>query len=241
VLRTADFELTAVRLVAFTPNRTDFKPSAILATVLGKYAKRFDGPPQALPLPEDAPPEFPRIRLTSADGSWGFAASLLSITSSWSLKQTQREKTTALRRVVAACREPVEHHIHENDVRVGRLGLVITRVCRVGQPAQTLIERFCRDEVKDPISPDAPLRNSRNFELHNHKRYALSNNLTVNSWVRCKTGTIGKDTTPVVTVEQDINTLAEETEKSDFKVEEIASFLNMSVNESETVLGKYFP
>jgi len=241
VLQAGDFKLTAVRLVAFTPNLADFNPSGVLAAVLSKFAKRFDGELQAIPFPKEAPPDIPRIQLASTDGTWGFAASPSRITSSWNLKEEERDETGALACVVTSCREPIEPHVRENDVRVGRLGLVITRVCQVEHPAQALIERFCSDEAKDPGSPDAPLRKSRNFEIHNHKRYESPTGLTVNSWVRCRTGTVGKDTSPVVTVEQDVNTLAEEVEERTFSVEEIASFCDTGVNEADTILRKYFP
>lgn len=195
-----DFKLTAVRLVAFTPNLADFNPSAVLAAVLGTFAKRFDGNVQAIPVPEGVPPDFPGIQLASRDGSWGFVASPSSIASSWSLKEEESEEAGALNRIVAACREPIEHHIRKNGSRVGRLGPVIARLCRVERPAEVLVGRFSRDEVKDPTSPDAPLRNSLNFEIHNHKQYQFLAGLTVNSWVRYRTGVFGKNASPVLTV-----------------------------------------
>jgi len=241
VPRAGDFKLNAVRLVAFTPNLGDFDPSAVLAAVLGTFAKRFDGSVQAIPLPEDVPPDFPRIQLASRDGSWGFVASPSSIASSWSRKEEVSEEAGALSRIVAACREPIEHHVRKNGVRVGRLGLVIARLCQVERPAKVLVERFCRDDMKDPSSPDAPLRNSLNFEIHNHKRYEFPAGFTVNSWVRCRTGALSKDGSPVLMVEQDINTLTEEMRDRTFIVDEITAFYDTGVNEAETIFEKYFP
>lgn len=241
MLKASDFKLTAVRLVAFTPNLVDFKPSAVLAAVLSKFSKRFDGSVQAIPLPEEAPPDIPRIQLASSDGGGGFTASPSRTTSSWKLKEGEGKEAAALAQVVKYCTEPIDRHVCENDIQVGRLGLVITRLCQVEHPAQTLIERFCNEEVKSPSLPDAPLRNSRNFEIHNHKRYESPSGLTVNSWVRCRTGSIGEDATPAVTVEQDINTLAEEIDERTFSAEEITSFCDIGVSEAETILNKYFP
>jgi len=111
--------------------------------------------------------------------------------------------------MVEKCLEPVDQHIEENGVHVARLGIVITRAVQLDSPAQVLIDRFCNERVKDPDSPEAPLRNPLNFEIHNHKRYEISlpsQGLTVNSWVRCKTGTDGPEDSPAVIVEQDLNT-----------------------------------
>jgi hypothetical protein len=191
---------------------------------------------------DDVPPDFPRIQLGSRDGRWGFAASPSRIASSWSLKEEETEKAGALNQIVAACREPLEHHVRKNGVRVGRLGLVIVRLCQVEHPAQVLVERFCRDEMKDPGSPDAPLRNSLNFEIHNHKRYTFpAGGLTVNSWVRCRTRALAKDQSPVLMVDQDINTLTEEMRERTFSLDDIASFYDTGVHEADAILGKYFP
>jgi hypothetical protein len=239
-LRAGDFGLAAVRLVAFTPQLADFNPSAVLAVVLGKYAKRFDGDVQAIPLPEGVPPDIPRIELASSDGRWGFAASPSRITSLWNAKKA--DETADLNSVVTDCRGPIDHHVRENEIQVGRLGLVITRHCPIEHPAHVLVDRFCKDEVKDPTLPDAPRRNSRNFEIHNHKRYELPPGLTVNSWVRCRTGMVGKQAgAPAVTVEQDINTLAEEINERTFSTDDIALFLVTGTNEAEAILRKYFP
>lgn len=241
VPRAGDFKASAVRLVAFTPNLADFNPSAVLAAVLGKFAKRFDGSALAIPMRADVPADYPQIQLASRDGNWVFTASLSTVATSWNLGEEASEETGTLNRIVAVCREPLEHHVRENGARVGRLGLVITRSCPVESPARVLVERFCRDDVKDPGSPDAPLRKSLNFEIHNHKRYNLPAGFTVNSWVRCRTGALGKDGRPALLIDQDINTLTEEIGERNFSVGEIASFYDTGVQEADTILRKYFP
>ena len=85
-LQANNFKVTALRLVAFTPDHADFKQSATLVAVLGKFAKRFDGEVQAIPLPGEVPPDFSRIQLASVDDRWGFAAAPSRITSSWNRK-----------------------------------------------------------------------------------------------------------------------------------------------------------
>ncbi len=240
-LRKDDLILTAVRVVAFTPEAAEFDPPALLAAVLSKYAKRFDGTVQAIPLPDDAPHNLPRVALASKDRVWTFTASPSRLTSSWALGEQEQDQPVPLPDVVTNCRGPIEDHIRENDIRVGRLGLVVTRVCRAESPAQVLVDRFCRDDAKAADSPEAPLRHSTNFEIHNHKRYEPTPGLTVNSWVRCRTGTMGNQATPIVKVEQDINTLSEELETRQFGLEEIAAFYGLAVDQMGSILAKYFP
>ena len=238
-LQADNFKVTALRLVAFTPIHADFNQSATLAAVLGKFAKRFDGEVQAIPLPGEVPPDFPRIQLASTDGRWMFAAAPSRVTSSWNLKNVK--ETTRLDDVVASSMEPLKHHISANGAQVGRIAIVIKRACQVENSAETLIDRFCRDEVKNPDSSQTPLRNSKNFEIHNYKRYGLQAELTINSWVRCRSETMGTDAISVVTVEQDMNTLAEEIETRRFNAEEIDVFFDKCVSEADEILEKYFP
>jgi len=235
------FILTAVRVVVFTPEAADFNPSALLAAVLSKYAKRFDGTVQAMPLPAAASDNLPRVALASKDRVWTFTASPSRLTSSWVRSEQETDQPVPVHGVVKHCWEPIEDHVRENNVRVGRLGLVVTRVCRTDNPAQVLVDRFCRDDVKALDSPDAPLRHSTNFEIHNHKRYEPIPGLTVNSWVRCRTATLGEDASPIVLAEQDINTLSEELEEREFSLEEIASFCRLAVDQMDSILVKYFP
>lgn len=238
-MRASDFEVSAVRLAAFTPILADFKPPAILAAVLGKFGKRFEGNLQVLPLPAELPPEFPRIQLASKDGCWKFTAAPAQINTGWE-RRDQGEPVT-LAGIIGDCLGPLEQHIRENDIRIGRLGMVMMRFCRAATPARLLIERFCSESVRDQKSPEAPLRNSTNFEIHNHKRYALPGNLTVNSWVRCRTGLVSKEEVSAVTVEQDINTPAEELENRTFDLQGVRSFFETGTTELEDTLRKYFP
>lgn len=239
MIRAEKFELTGVRLVVFTPNHGEFKPSTVLAAVLGKFGKRFDGTVQVLPLPPEIPPDLPRIQLASKDSAWSFSASPSQVVSSWNRKTGAQP--TILAQMVKDCAAVIENHVAQIDTRVGRMGMVITRGCRVDKPASVLIDRFCNNDVKGPESPDAPLRNSLNFEIHNHKRYSAPTGCAVNSWVRCRTGDVGIEAQPGVTVEQDINTLSEEMEKRSFTPEQIREFAGMVAGEADSILRTYFP
>jgi hypothetical protein len=239
VLRASNFRLASARLVAYTPSPGEFREASILAAVMGKYGKRFNGKVQVLPLPETTPPEFPRIQLASSDGRWEFIGSRLSVESTW--KSINPRENPQLSNIWIECLDPLLHHVRDNQVRIGRLGFVIMRSCPIDHPAQILIDRFCNAEVKDPDSASAPLRNSTNFEIHNHKRYALQPDLVVNSWVRCRTAAAETPPTPLVIVEQDINTISEELPKRSFDVEQIRLYFEVAANEAERILGKYFP
>ena len=81
------------------------------------------------------------------------------------------------------------------------------------------------------------------FEIHSLKRYDLTAEIVVNSWIRCKTGrrTDPDRTYPAVVVEQDINTLAELLAISNINSETRSLFFKTVPNEMDSILSQYFP
>ena len=78
--------------------------------------------------------------------------------------------------------------------------------------------------------------------------------LEVNSWVRCKTGTVNvsrPSESPLISqinskrsaviIEQDINTLAEKIKTNRFHHAEIAEFFERAQSEHDSILRLYFP
>ena len=121
-------------------------------------------------------------------------------------------------------------------VRAGRLGLVVQRVCRSDNPAQTLIRRFCNAE-----SQIEPFNRSATFEIHNHKEYPPQHgDYQINSWVRCQCGVVEPDKARAIVVTQDLNTIAGGGQ-ADFNVEKTKAFFLMASDEAETIISKYFP
>jgi hypothetical protein len=229
-----DFRLNSVVASVFTPDTASFSTPSILADVLGSYRARYNGNVQALPLPDDAPPEIPHVVLVSKDEEWQFQASPARVNSVWSRRNNRAE---SLGNMVASCVEVLTHYVESGNVRVGRVALVLTRVFDIENPAQALIDRFCNPDLRE-----APFNRSQSFEIHNHKRYTLAedSNLTLNSWVRCKTGSNNLTNSRCIIVEQDINTLKEELESRRINVGEINEFFRRGIAEVDNILSLYF-
>jgi hypothetical protein len=233
--RANDFILNSVVVSIFTPDVESFSAPSILANVLGRYQARYNGGVQALPLPEDAPPEIPHVVLASKDEEWQFQASPARVNSVWNRRNNRPE---ALGNMVASCVEVSTHYVESANVRVGRLALVLTRVFDTDNPPQELIDRFCNPDLRE-----APFNRSQTFEIHNHKRYTLieESDLTINSWVRCKTAFNKLTNRRCILVEQDINTLSEELGGRRFNAVEIQGFFQRDVVEVNNILSLYFP
>jgi hypothetical protein len=234
MLRAKDFHIANFQSIIFTPDLSAFSVPEILATILGKYAHRYDGSVQSLPLPEDIPPEVPRVVLQSKDGTYRLDLSPARVSSYWIRAD---EKQAEPEDMVSSCVEVLEDYMESMGVQVSRLALVLTRVCRTENPAQLLAERFCRPELQTTL-----FDHSENFEIHNHKRLKLKD-FSFNAWVRCKTAGLLLDSSLVsaVIVEQDLNTLIEEVEQFRFAREEIRSYFQVASTEAEDTLQVYFP
>lgn len=233
MLQAQNFFTAVYQATIFTPDTSAFSAPKLLATILGKYAHRYDGSVQALPLPENIPSEIPRVILQSIDGLFKLEASPARVNS---LFMQNVDSLVEPKDLFSICFEVLEHYVKNTNMQVDRLALVLTRVHKTENPAQVLIEKFCKSELKSIFVQ------SENFEIHNHKQFQFKE-FTVNSWIRCKTATLlsPNTETPVVVVEQDLNTLASETEQLRFASEDIRIYFDQALQEAQNILQLYFP
>ena len=233
MLRAADFALLSVQAALFLSDIKALTQSGFLAAILSRYAARYDGAVQAIPLTENVPPEIPRVILQSKDEHWKVQAGLNRVDSFWIATKTPQENVD----IPKQCIEVLEHYIQMNQsLPISRLGLVMSRVVEIENSAQELIDIFCNDTAKAQ-----PLRRSENFEIHNHKTYSLKQTgYVINSWVRCKTGRMTEPPSrKAVIVEQDINIL--EDPVNVFDLDSTKRFYQECQDEMSEILSIYFP
>lgn len=248
----SQFELNSVQTVIFTRGIEKFSPSKFLASILSKYANRYNGDITALPLSPNLPPEMPMATLASSDSAWKISAAPTRVDSIW-YRNLRAAEQIDQQSIISDCVQVLEHYIQTSDIQVGRLALVITRIYPTSNPAQLLIDRFCNEESKK-----GPFKGSETFEIHNHKRYTLALpalNTVINSWVRCKTGqlvvenhdsdneeNISRITERVLFVEQDLNTLAKEPDSdTTYEISMIQDYFQIAGKEASNILRLYFP
>jgi hypothetical protein len=232
-----EFTVNLVHGAIFTVDHSAFSNARAVAIILQKYAERFAGEMQALKLPSDIPVDLPHVVLQSSDGSWRMQMGPARIDAFWA--NPTAATSIAFDEAVLTCAEMLQHYAHESHAKVGRTALVLRRICPVAEPAQTLIKRFC-----NRASQEAPFNRSSTFEIHNHKVYAPGRDgidYRVNSWVRCKTSELAADHRPIILVEQDLNTLADEAPTRRFAPDQIKRFFEMARLEADEIFAKYFP
>jgi hypothetical protein len=121
------------------------------------------------------------------------------------------------------------------EARAPRLAAVVHRYRAIPEPARALAEQFCRAEVMG----NGPLNRPENFELHAHKVFRTTFGVEVNSWVRNRSAVVFATQTPVVSVEQDMNTLDDGT--LDLDDGAVGTFFRGIGAELDQALALYYP
>jgi hypothetical protein len=232
-LKHTSFRTSAGRAAIFIPG-SQFMAQHIYVKLPTRWHERFDGNPTMLPVSEEHPPEVPLLILQSQSGEWRCSITRARIDLFHNTSSTDHHVDPRMF-FEEACDFLIEFREVFN-LRVGRLAAICTRYLEMERPGQVLANHFCReDRLK------SPLKRTESFELHAHKRFHLYEDLNVNSWIRNKTGTLRINNSPIVLVEQDINTLAEQAPTREFDNQEIRAFFDHTSEELDTILALYYP
>lgn len=233
------FLLTQVQTTIFTPG-LQFRRGKILGHLLHRWGDRFNGEPIAMPLPASAPPELPQVVLNSDDARYRLQATPIRLDLFW--QSQDLDETVDWPVLVDFVVEVFSSYLEATGTSIGRLACVVTRMRHDPAPAMSLAKHFCKRQWIE-----GPLNRPNDFELHAHKRFLMGDRYNVNSWFRCKTGTVeqkheDKQTrSEVIVVLQDFNTLAEELDTHEYTLGETAAFFHLAPSELDKVLNLYFP
>jgi len=231
-----DFKVAFCAASLFTPE-AEVSAAHLLTRLLPRWIARFDAEPTTLPVAGGLPREIPRVILQSRSGEWRCEVASARINVSWrqaSIDGNVIQTAEFYREATPILREYCDFL----DSRVGRLAAAISRYVPNSMPARYLASHFCKERWLA-----RPFNRPASFELHAHKTFLLAGRFEVNSWVRNKTGTLAHpgEASPIVIVEQDLNTLAEEEATREFSHEEIATFFEVAVPGFEETLNLYYP
>jgi hypothetical protein len=234
------FRFSGYQAVAFFTN-VQFAVNRVLPHLIADLGDTLDGDPIALPIPADAPPEVPRLVLVNKEQSVRFEISLRRADVRWLHQATGHEMP--LNDFSGFSQRALNAFHQAAHLRPGRVAFITTRFQPYENPGMVLARHFCRPELlsNDPAKK-GPLNRPENFELHSHKKFQMGRFL-VNSWMRCKTGmlSVGDRNRSIIFVEQDLNTLAEVLEETEFSDDDLRDFHHLALGELETILRLYFP
>lgn len=243
MIKSTQFSLASVQAVLFTPSKIPFSPTPILAHMLTRHSDLFNGEVQTVPAFDQMPPEIPRIILQSQDSSWRLHGGPSRLDVYWQRLSTDplppERETESEDKVVAQCVHILEGYAHArgSNLTIGRLALVLGRLALVEDPQRILVDSFANE-----WAIQQPFRNTRDFQIHNLKRYLLETAGTeINSWVRCKSGDVESIGERGVVFEQDINTPPETSMSTPFSIDAMVAWFHAAQAEADNILEIYFP
>jgi hypothetical protein len=192
-----DLQFSGYQAAAFYVN-LQFSVGAIVRPLLQRLDNLLDGDPISLPIPEEAPPEIPRIFLTNKDRSLRFDLSPARADFRW---QRPDHGEMPLGRFTELAQYAFAGFQEAAQATPGRLALVVHRFKADDRPGFALAEHFCRPELLANEPRKGPLSRPEAFELHAFKRYHAGR-FALNSWVRAKSGTLTnpQGTQPIILV-----------------------------------------
>jgi hypothetical protein len=232
------FSVTRLLGVLFTPDLTIGNYIKMLNTIISLTGEKFDGQPTILPIPQDAPPDIPRLQLSSKDKNWGLNISLTRTDLLHVSDPFKDDEIDKIRGFTTLCSNFFSQYQESINLRVQRLAFVTDRVLRQNSPSDYIVEKFCRPELKQEGSP---FNNTKSFELHSLKKYQWEG-FNVNSWVRIKSAVGEPGKFPVVLLLNDINTSPKEEDPSkQFTSDDTKRFFGNITNHIKGIVDKYFP
>lgn len=234
-----EFQLLSVQATLFT--RDVSVSSALMLTKLFPiWGGRFDGEPTVLTLPKGVPGELPGLTLRSASGEWSAQIAAARVNVIWNKAAGAVAPAAELGQILKTSSDLLLEYYNVAGTQVTRLAVVINRFALCDEPARFLANHFGKERWSV-----APFNRPENFELHAHKTYRIGDGeFEVNSWVRNKSGKLtspSKAEQPIVVVEQDVNTLAIESDDFSFSIDQVKKFFALSDKALDETLGIYYP
>lgn len=229
-----DFGLVSCQASLFTPDE-EVSGAKLGKGLLPSWTERFDAEPIILPSAQGLPRAVPRLIVQSQSGQWRCEIASARINFFWRRAAPEVAEPT-LPEFFTDAQRFLHEYVAYQGARVGRVAAVLNRYVRHDSPASFLTQHFCQERWVTSLA------DVQSFELHIHRRFDLGT-FSTNCWVRNKTGTISEqgEPKPIILVEQDINTLAEDIDDKEFSENEVKEFFSAVAGEFDELLRLYYP
>ncbi len=226
--------LQIIRLIAivFTP---DFRSSNNL-DLANKFnqlsGNRFNGEVISLPIIKTAPPDIPRMILMSHDSTWKLEISTERKTL---IFDKPLEATVTIPSIIEFgnyANQLFFNYKKSENIKINRLAFTCTRFANIENetPVHFIANKF---------SSNNHFLDATTFEIHSHKIYNLDI-FKINSWIRFKSSNLtDKDKTPILLIENDINTLSDNKDLN-YSESDIKKFFTLAPNHIEEILRTFF-
>ena len=232
------FNIVKLMSSIFTPDYSINNKFGVINLFQDISQNRFNGELYSFPDIENAPPEIPRIILSSQDKIWKLEISTLRTNF---IYLNPKVSTKVVESLESFCEKSIDiftKYKQRTDIRIQRMALVTERILKLKEIESTeyLVKKFVnKDEYYNTF------KDLNAFELHALKKYGMEG-FDINSWIRIKTANLkDKSRTPVIAIENDLNTFSiEEKPNNSFVVDDIGKFFKESSKQIVEITNLYF-
>ncbi len=214
-----DIKLDNLQLVLYSPGiviADKLKTANMLKEVLPDV---LDGEPLILPLPNDAPPEIPRMLLKSKDEKYKLQVAVQRMDFIFHYKKEDEKTLFPVPGFFEKVSKLLKYFRESVHTQFARIGVVTNWTIELEKSSATeyLFSKY--------IQEGTPLRNSYKLELHCLTKETIAD-LKANKWTRIKSAlkVDEPEQDRFITLHVDINTLADE--KYEFDQKLLQEFLN---------------
>lgn len=202
---------------------------ASLFTEINQYANSiFNGVPTQLPIPNDAPPEFPRFILNSLDGKFSCNVSLSRTDVFYNVPPTSIESNDQLFETQKTNIQNIFSFLLSKSVIVNRVGFIA-----LAEKILTLEEGNSLDYLKNNFIQSGKLNNPKELTF-NHNRFGQSENFEMNNLI-----TFGAKIDSNITLQTDINTVAEGMNENNFNLENFNEIIDYTIHETRVYIDNF--
>lgn len=235
----SDFIITNCQVVAFTPGGS-FRLWPLVKDMRDTFGEYFPMDPISQPLPDNAPPELPRLILRNKNETCKMQIAPARVDMFFSSGNPSKALDVSSK--IDLSLKILDQYEETARVIFGRLSLVIIRLHAFNNPALHLAKHFCKPEW---ITSKA-LNRPQTLEMHAFKRYRVNEDFPeVNSWIRHKAGEYNLHDSAKFTgilVEQDLNTPLENLSTAKFEKEDRRKFFKtIYPTETDKIISDYYP
>ncbi len=209
----------------YTPDG-ELEVTRLLRGLAPAVLERFNTEPEVVSHPASP---HPRVLLRSETGMWRCEIAADRTDFYW-LRPDARAPAPSPRDFFEIATGLLGHYLEVTGSRVGRLAAIVRRAAAHAAPARFAVGHFTRPELAGTA-----FEGTEAFELYAHRQHALDRFL-VNASMRCSAGAGG-----ALTLDQDLNTLAEQAASRRFTLADLAAFFGCAAREHERALRLYFP
>ncbi|MEE4355775.1 MAG: hypothetical protein V2I97_04850 [Desulfococcaceae bacterium] len=218
------FKIAKFMATVFTPEFHIGNTLSLANIIQNISGDKFNGEFISVPIPQEAPPEIPRIIMNSQDGTWKLEVSLLRTNLLFLKPINLSVDIPEIEEFGKFACNFFGSYKRSGNTKIQKIGLVSERFLEFvnDPPSQFIAEKFCNEHYSKKI-----FDNTISFEIHSLKKYNFED-FNINSWIRFRSAKLATQTkTPVLLVENDINTYGEEDKEIDFDVDNIMRFFTV--------------